>query len=126
MPTPAFLHLIPVLDSTHVDRDVAWYIAHLGFRLTYDSTQYHAGPMDYAVLERAGMILHLQFQYPKDFKATDIKFEVKGIQTLFEALQEKGLVKREQFRTDTPWHTDEFGLKDPSGNRIFFLEERMG
>jgi len=121
-PTPNFLYLSPVLASINVVRDLAWYIQKLGFKNVYDSSAYSEGSIDYAVIGRENFFLHLQFQYPKDMVASDIKFEVKNIQLIFEECVAKGLIKTDQLQVKTPWNTSEFGIKDPSGNRIIFLE----
>lgn len=119
----SFLHVSPVLASSNVQRDVAWYKEKLGFTNVYDSTRYQEGPMNYAVVGRQGLYLHLQFQYPKDMISTDVKFEVKNIEPLIEELIDKGILIIEKVHQKTPWNTTEFGLKDPSGNRITFLED---
>lgn len=118
-----FLHLSPVLASANVERDVDWYKEKLGFTNVYDSTRYQDGPMDYAVIGRQGLYLHLQFQFPKDMTSTDVKFEVKNIGPLIEELVGKGILTLEKVQKKTPWNTTEFGIKDPSGNRITFLED---
>ena len=118
-----FLHVSPVLASSSVQRDVDWYTEKLGFTNVYDSTRYQDGPMDYAVIGRQGLYLHLQFQYPKDMVSTDVKFEVKNIDPLITEFVEKGILRMDKVHKKTPWNTTEFGIKDPSGNRITFLED---
>ena len=118
-----FLHMIPVLASADVARDIEWYENKLGFKNVYDSTDYSDGPVDYAVLRRQNLVIHLQFQFPKDMTSTDVKIEVKNIDSLIEEYIVKGLIKAEKVNRKTPWNTDEFGLFDPSGNRITFLED---
>ena len=118
-----FLHVSPVLASSDVQRDVNWYAEKLGFVNVYDSTRYQEGPMNYAVIGRQGLYLHLQFQYPKDMISSDVKFEVKNIEPLIEEFVGKGLLDLERVQRKTPWNTTEFGVKDPSGNRITFLED---
>ena len=118
-----FLHVSPVLASADVPRDVSWYEKQLGFRNVYDSTRYQEGPMDYAVVGRQNLYLHLQFQYPQDMTSADIKFEVRHIEPLIEEFVSKGILDQNQVNRKTPWNTIEFGIKDPSGNRITFLED---
>jgi len=118
-----FLHISPVLASSNVQRDVDWYEQKLGFTNVYDSTRYQDGPMDYAVVGREGLYMHLQFQYPKDMISSDVKFEVKDIEPLIEEFIGKGILDIGRVQRKTPWGTTEFGIKDLSGNRITFLED---
>ena len=60
-----------------------------GFKNVYDSSAYQDGLVDYAVLRRQNIILHLHFQYPKDMTSTDVKIEVKNIDLLIEELYRK-------------------------------------
>lgn len=117
------LYMCPVLASSDVPRDIKWYEEQLGFKNVFDSTHYSDGPADYAVLRRQDLILHLQYQFPKDMTSTDVRIEVKNINPLFEEYVSQGVVKQEAMRLTTPWRTNEFGLFDLSGNRITFLED---
>ena len=118
-----FLYLSPVLASSDVSRDITWYEGKLGFRNVYDSSAYQEGTIDYAVLCRQNLCLHLQFQYPQDMTSTDIKFQVENIELLFEECVSAGIVAPEKINRKTAWNTCEFGLFDPSGNRITFYED---
>ena len=118
-----FLHMNPVLASSNVTRDIAWYEEKLGFKNVYDSSAYSDGPIDYAVVGRQNLFLHLQYQFPKDMTCTDIRFQVRNIESLFEAYVTKGLLTPDRLNKKTAWHTSEFGLFDPSGNRITFFED---
>lgn len=118
-----FLYMCPVLASSDVPRDIQWYEKKLGFKNVFDSTHYSDGPADYAVLRRQKLILHLQYQFPKDMTSTDVRIEVKNIQPLFAEYVSKGVVKEEAMRLKTPWGTNEFGLFDLSRNRLTFLED---
>ena len=117
------LFMCPVLASSDVARDIDWYEQQLGFKNIYDSTHYAEGPVDYVVLRRQDLILHLQYQFPKDMTSTDVRIEVRNIQPLFREYVGKGVVKEEAMRWKTAWGTNEFGLFDPSGNRLTFLED---
>ncbi|MDH3651329.1 MAG: glyoxalase superfamily protein [Saprospiraceae bacterium] len=118
-----FLHLSPVLASADILRDVRWYEEKLGFRNTFDSSNYQEGKIDYAVVGRQGLYLHLQFQYPQDMTSTDVRIQVKNIDPIFQAYLSKGVVIPEVMKRETVWGTNEFGLFDPSGNRITFFED---
>jgi len=118
-----FLYMSPVLASADVARDIIWYETKLGFKNVFDSTAYQTGPVDYAVVGRQNLYLHLQFQFPKDMTSTDIRFQVRNIKPLFEEFLEKALVTSKSMYWKTAWGTSEFGLFDLSGNRITFYED---
>ncbi len=118
-----FLYMSPVLASSDVSRDIEWYENKLGFKNVYDSSAYQKGTIDYAVVGRQNLFLHLQFQYPKDMTSTDIKIEVKNIDPIIREFIGKGLITPDKVHRKTLWNTDEFGLFDPSGNRITFFED---
>lgn len=119
-----FLQMCPVLPSLDVARDVRWYEEKLGFRNVYDSTNYNEDPINYAVLKRDNLCIHLQLQFPEDMKNNlpGIRIEVENIRPLFEECIRAGVVKREKLRLQTPWGTNEFGFFDPSRNGIHFYE----
>lgn len=118
-----FLYMSPVLASADVARDVKWYENKLGFKNVYDSSAYQDGPIDYSVVGRQDLFLHLQFQYPKDMTSTDIRFQVQNIEPLFEEFVSNGLLAPDKINRKTAWNTSEFGLFDPSSNRITFFED---
>ncbi len=122
MEKTSFLFVSPVLASSNVSRDVAWY-GNIGFKNVYDSSRYQEGPLDYAVVRRQNLLLHLQFQFATDMTSTDVKFEVRNIKPLIEDFVAKGLLDIEKVHWKTPWNTTEFGIFDPSGNRLTFLED---
>ena len=115
-----FLHTNPVFASQDVRRDIAWYEEQLGFKKNFDSGD---EPLNYAGVSRQGVYLHMQYQFPKDMWASDLRIQVKNIQPLFDEYLKKGLLKENALRLSTLWGTNEFGLFDPSGNRIHFYEE---
>lgn len=123
-PATAKLKFIsPVLASADVERDVKWYEEKLGFKNVYDSSAYQDGKIDYAVIGRDHLYMHLQFQFPEDMISTDVKFEVENIELLYQELIDSGVIKEEQIRRQTPWNTSEVSFFDLSRNRITFLED---
>lgn len=118
-----FLFVSPLLDSEDLQRDLKWYEEKLRFKNVYDSSHYKAGPIDYAVIGRQNLYLHLQFQYPKDVKQTRVKFEVLGIEALFQQCVAAGIIYPDRIKRQTDWNTTEFGVLDPSGNKIIFIED---
>lgn len=122
-PETKFLYLSPVLASADVPRDIEWYEQKLGFKNVFDSTAYQEGPPDYAVVGRQNLFLHLQFQFPKDMTSTDVRFEVKNIEPLFEEYVANKTITPDRMRRKTSWGTNEFGLFDLNKNRITFFED---
>ncbi|MEQ9231961.1 MAG: hypothetical protein RIF46_14860, partial [Cyclobacteriaceae bacterium] len=115
-----FRHMNPVFASQDVRRDITWYEEKLGFKKVFDSGD---EPLNYAGVTRQGLFLHMQYQFPKDMWSSDLRIEVRNIQPLFQEYLNRGLVKEEAMKLNTAWGTNEFGLFDPSGNRIHFYED---
>ena len=120
---PTLKFISPVLASADVPRDIKWYEEKLGFKNVYDSSAYQEGKIDYAVIGRDNLFMHLQFQFPEDIISTDVKFEVQNIELLYLELLKKGVIKEDQIRRKTPWNTSEVSFFDLSRNRITFLED---
>lgn len=118
-----FLSLSPVLASANVARDIRWYEEKLGFKNVFDSTHHSAEPVNYAVLGRQGLYLHLQFQFPKDMTQTDVRIQVKNIRPIFETYVASGALAESAMRLQTAWGTNEFGLFDLNRNRLTFFED---
>lgn len=113
----------PVLASADVPRDIKWYEEKLGFKNVYDSSAYQEGKIDYAVIGRDNLFMHLQFQFPEDMISTDVKFEVENIELLYEELLKSGAITEKNINRKTTWNTSEACFFGPSGNRITFLED---
>ena len=124
--TTRFKHMNPVLSSADVARDIEWYEQKLGFKNVYDSTDYNEDPVNYAVLLRQGIYIHLQFQFPEDMAQMpggSLRIEVENIYPLFEEYVEKGVVPKTKMVRNTPWGTNEFGFFDLNKNGITFYED---
>jgi uncharacterized glyoxalase superfamily protein PhnB len=113
----------PVLASADILRDIKWYEENLGFKNVYDSSAYQDTEIDYAVIGRDNLYMHLQFQFPDDMISTDVKFEVENIELLYKELLETGAITDKNINRKTNWNTSEACFFDPSGNRITFLED---
>lgn len=114
------LSTIPVLPTTDIARDTAWYKDKLGLET-------HFADNMYAVLYRDNLCLHLQWHADTEsdplLGGSVVRILVKDIQPLFEELLERGTVTRDQFKANTPWETNEFGFFDLNKNAIFILED---
>jgi len=120
-----FLHLSPILPSLDVAADIAFWENKLGFKNVYDSTHYGESPVNYAVLCRQGLYIHLQMQFPEDMangNLTQVRFQVENIQPLFEEYLASGVISKDSFRKKTAWGTNGFGFYDTNKNAIFFYE----
>ncbi|MCL6266782.1 glyoxalase/bleomycin resistance/extradiol dioxygenase family protein [Flagellimonas myxillae] len=114
------LEITPVLPSQNIERDVAWYLKHLGFEtLSKDEM--------YACLKRENLHLHLQWHADTEddplLGGSVIKIFVKNIQPIFEEFVQRGTVPDHKLRRNTPWNTHEFGFYDLNNNAIFFVED---
>jgi hypothetical protein len=80
----------------------------------------------YAVLHREQLSIHLQWHAdtPDDplLGGSVIRMLVENIQPLFEEFVTRGTVKPDQFITNTPWNTNEFGFYDLNNNAVFVVE----
>jgi len=115
----SFLAVIPVLSTSDLKRDIAWYEEKTGFRNVTDQE-------GYAILQRENMELHLQWHHGNEedpvFPGV-IRIWVKGILPIFEEFVRRGTVTTEKLRMNTPWGTNEFGFYDLNKNAIFVMED---
>jgi len=114
------LEISPVLPSQDIDRDVDWYAKYLGFKLLHKDKMY-------AVMRRENLCLHLQWHADTEddplLGGSVIKIFVKNLQPIFKEFIERGTVKPEKLRLNTPWSTNEFGFYDLNKNAIFIVED---
>ncbi|NHA05173.1 glyoxalase/bleomycin resistance/extradiol dioxygenase family protein [Mucilaginibacter sp. HC2] len=114
-----FNSIMPVLPSADIERDVAWYKDKTGFEPVFWDNMY-------AVLNRDNLYLHLQWHADTEtdplLGGSVIRIDVKNIQPLFEEFVQRGTVKVDAFKSNTPWHTNEFGFFDLNKNAIFIME----
>ncbi|HVI44481.1 MAG TPA: hypothetical protein VM802_06415 [Chitinophaga sp.] len=116
---PEFNCIIPVLPSADIERDIVWYRDKTGFAAVFCDDMY-------AVLKRDNLYLHLQWHADTEtdplLGGSVIRIDVNNIQPLFEEFVQRGTVKADAFRSDTPWHYAEFGFFDLNNNAIFIME----
>lgn len=115
-----FTSIIPVLPSADISRDVLWYEKHTGFKAMFADTMY-------AVLSRDNLCLHLQWHADTEtdplLGGSVIRIDVPNLTPLFEEFVNRGTVATASLRTNTPWHTNEFGFCDLNRNAIFIMED---
>ena len=114
-----FIGIIPVLPSTNIERDIKWYEEKTGFSKTFAAD-------GYAGIARENIHIHLQWHAntPEDplLGGSVVKIFVDEVASLFNELVEKGTVKADALKRDTPWGTHEFGFYDENKNAVFFVE----
>lgn len=114
------LEISPVLPSQDIDRDVAWYETYVGFKLLQKDSMY-------AVMRRENLCIHLQWHADTEddplLGGSVVKFFVKNINPIFQEFVDKGTVKPNKLRLNTPWGTNEFGFYDLNNNAIFVVED---
>jgi hypothetical protein len=120
MEATTYVHIIPVMPSANIARDVAWYKEKLGMESDEVDDMY-------AVVYRDQFVMHLQFHAdtPEDplLGGSVVRVLVRNIQPLFEELVERGTIRRDAFKSNTPWRTNEFGFFDLNRNAIFIMED---
>jgi hypothetical protein len=114
------LNVIPVLPSSDIVRDVAWYKEKMGFE-TYMTDKM------YAVLYRDNICIHLQWHANTEqdplLGGSVVRIYVKKIKPIFDEFIQRGTVTSDKLRTNTPWKTNEFGFYDLNRNAIFVMED---
>lgn len=114
------LEISPVLPSQDIERDVRWYEKFLGFELLQKDEMY-------AVMRREKLCIHLQWHADTEddplLGGSVIKIFVKNLQPIFKEFLDRGTVKPEKLRLNTPWNTNEFGFYDLNKNAIFIVED---
>jgi len=117
--TTELVKICPVLPSQDIERDVNWYEKQVGFEVLHKDKMY-------AVLKRENLSLHLQWHADTEddplLGGSVIRILVKNLLPLFEELVNRGTVKKEKLRLNTPWNTNEFGFYDLNNNAIFIAE----
>jgi uncharacterized glyoxalase superfamily protein PhnB len=116
-------YVIPVLPARNVSEAIRFYVDKLGFELRF--TDRDEDPQ-YAGVRRGGIVLHLQFQFEKDFQAGTagqcmLRLVVDDPDALYEEYQDKGVFNEWTAIGNTPWNTREFALADPDRNVLTFL-----
>lgn len=121
----------PVLMSSDLLASTAFY-QRLGFTLSF---QDHPTAPRYAVVERDGVSLHLQWHDKAEWSCghdrPTYRFVVQDVDGLYRAFRESGAISTHDPAPgpwaapgDTPWDTREFHLRDPDGNGLQFYWPR--
>lgn len=113
---PRLLAAIPKLASLDLERTLAFYEG-LGFRR-------HGDYPDYGIVDRDGVQLHFWLctdaRIPKE---TACRIEVEGIEGLFDAYSQRGVIHPNGSLALKPWVVWEFSILDPDGNLVTFQQQ---
>lgn len=111
-------HIIPVLSSFDIQRDLKWYEKFTGFN-------FYFGDNMYSGLKRDHLEFHLQFHHGNENDPVNqsvIRIFVADIQPYYDEFVERGTITRDKLRMNTPWGTHEFGFYDLNNNAIFVVQ----
>jgi len=114
-----FYTVCPVLSTSNLKRDIAWYKKYVGFNLTYQEE-------GYAVLNRGSIWIHLQWHHNNNedpVYGSVAKIFVDDINPIFNEILKRGTITKDKLRLNTPWNTHEFGFYDLNKNAIFFVQD---
>ncbi len=122
MQASQLLQINPVLPASDMEMTISFWQL-MGFEKVYDSTQYGEEPVNYAVMKRDNLCVHLQlFVDLENQFSPQIRFEVRGVEDLFQEYRSNRLLPDNAHLRQTAWGTKEFGLFDPNKVGITFFE----
>ena len=121
----AFEYVAPVLPARDVSEALRFYVEALGFEVFFRD---RPDRPDYAGVRRGGVVLHLQFQFEKDFQAGTagqamLRIMVDDPDALFAEYKERDVPAEGAALVNTNWGTREFAIVDPDGNSLIFLRD---
>ena len=115
-----FLAIIPVLPSSDIIRDIAWYEEKAGFKKIFSDHMY-------AGLHRDNIYIHLQWHAGTENDplpgGSVIRIDVNNLNPFFDDLVQRGTITPDALKTNTPWNTNEFIFFDLNKNAIFIMED---
>ena len=114
------ISIIPVLPSSDIKRDIAWYRDKAGFDLCF-------GDDKYVGMGRGAIEIHLQWHADTEddplMGGSVVRIFVSNIRPYFEEFILRNTIEKEKLKLNTAWGTNEFGFYDPNGNAIFIVED---
>lgn len=113
----------PVLPATDMSAELKFFDL-LGFKPVLDSQRYY-DKLDYAVLQRDGLEIHVQLQQQKDLPTSDKAQTIRILVNDLSAIEKELIGKGFQFKRqdNTVWNTNEFRIHSPAHNAIVFQED---
>ena len=112
-----FVSAVPIIPARDTGVSTAWFRDQLGFDV------FHVEP-EYGIVGRGESWIH--FWGPSGIAPEDsntmIRLGVRGIDSLYQECQEKGIVHPNGTLAEQPWGTREFSVIDADGNLVTFFE----
>jgi catechol 2,3-dioxygenase-like lactoylglutathione lyase family enzyme len=116
-----FLCAIPTLASLDIQRSVEFFRSVLGFE-----EKVHAAQGEYGIVCRGPVEIHFwACSEPHIAANTSCRVQVEGIEALYSACREAGVVHPCAPLAERPWGTLEFGVLDPDRNLVTFFQESV-
>jgi catechol 2,3-dioxygenase-like lactoylglutathione lyase family enzyme len=113
-----FTHSIPVLPVKSIPSSMDFYDK-LGFRRVWED-------FDYGILERDAVEIHLvKCSDPRIAENSTCRLLVTGIEELFTLYQMMNLIPPGSYIEKEPWGSRAFGVLDPDGNLLKFIEKSI-
>jgi len=110
--TSRLIAAIPKLASLDIERSLAFF-ERLGFKRLHSSREY-------GVARRDSVSVHFWLCVdPRTPKETGCRISVEGIDELFEAFSNLGVIHPSGRLESKPWGTREFSILDTDGNLTF-------
>lgn len=121
MTTVRFVSATPVLASLDIERSVTFFCTHLGFQKQY------AQQGVYGVVTQGAVSINFWACTEKHIaENTSCRVQVEGIDSLFASCLSAGIVHPNAHLDAKPWGTREFGILDPDGNLVTFVQPAGG
>ncbi|WP_256666211.1 MULTISPECIES: glyoxalase superfamily protein [unclassified Pseudomonas] len=112
----------PILRIFDEARAVEFYVDFLGFKIDWQH-RFEANFPLYLQVSLGDCVLHLSEHHGDGSPGVGVRIQAQGL----EAYQQQLLAKDYRYAKpeieETPWGTREMTLRDPSGNRLVFVEE---
>ena len=113
---PYFARGIPMLPVADVRRAIEFYVDNLEFKMDFNAGAYGG-------VRRDAIEVHFWRTDKRELsKNSNCRIEVTEIRKLYSAYRERGIIDSDGDIAATPWGTTEFGVTDPDGNRLTFVE----
>ena len=116
MAEPYFARGIPLLPVANVRRSIEFYVDMLDFKMGFNAGEYGG-------VRRDAIEIHFwRTDDPALPKNSSCRIEVTEIHKLYSLCREKGVVDPQGDIAAQTWGSTEFGVLDPDGNKITFVE----
>ena len=110
-----FVTAVPVIPADDTAKAIAFYRDQLGFTLAFEQGEY-------AGVTRGPIELHLDGASGDVTGSVSCRIHVRDVDGLHTSIDSRGVVDPAEPLETKPWGTRQFSVRDPSGNRITFVE----